>query len=76
MRTRGSLGRPLPAEIRHELARAVAERGERAVVDLVGCSAPTLARAMSGLTVYGATAAAVRAFIATAAEAEAEKVPR
>lgn len=55
-------GHPLPAEIRHELARAVERLGEREVSAAIGHPA-TVARAIAGLRVYRTTHAAVRAFV-------------
>lgn len=57
-------GKPVPAHIRFELARAVDSLGEREVRNAIGVSPATLARALSGLRVYSSTGAVVRTFVA------------
>ena len=65
-------GRSLDRAERERLARYVAEIGEYAAVEAIGCSRRALHAALAAAPVYGVTRAAIRAALGRAADHESQ----
>ena len=57
-------GEPLTRRERDELAACAADGGEYALATAIGIGRNTVARAIAGLPIYGATRAVIRAYLA------------
>jgi hypothetical protein len=60
-------GTPLPDHDRRRLARLVDRDGERAVIELIGCSKNALRSALAARPIYKVTASAITAALERAA---------
>jgi hypothetical protein len=63
MNVQKAKGRPMAADLRHDLARIVANRVDSEVASEIGCCPNTLFRALAGAPVYPLTERAVRAYV-------------
>ena len=58
-----TIGAPIPSDMAAALRGALSRAGEHAVLQAIGLSADTLARAAAGLRVHGGTRAAVELYL-------------